>query len=593
MLAELHIEDFAIIESLLLKFDRGFNVLTGETGAGKSIIIDAVTMLLGGRADTTFIRTGSERARIEGIFRLSEAMRQVIDPMLEEEGLEGDQADLLILGRELRNNGRNFCRINGSTVNLSLLEKVAEPLVDIHGQHEHLSLMQARQQLRFLDRYASLENQRQNLTNEVRHLRKVRQQLAELQRDEQYLARRMDQLAYQVEEIELAALKPSEEEDLNLERNRLANAEQLSQLTGEAYMLLVEGQEEQQPSITDLLGQVSKLIANLAKLDESWNEQRDMVEGLTYQVKDLASVVRDYADSIDFSSSRLQQIEERLSLIFNLKRKYGSTVEDILAFGRRAQEDLENISNNEVNIERLKEEEEVLRHRIGQLALSLSQARQAAAEILAQGVEAELVDLSMDKAAFKVAMEWLDDPQGVYVETETGEQTVACDETGIDRIEFLISPNPGEALKPLAKIASGGETSRIMLALKHVLASADETPTLIFDEIDQGIGGRIGGKVGQKLWGLARRGNHQVLCVTHLPQIAGYSELHYHVAKHISGGRTKTSIEALSGEQQVEELAQMLGVLSDSTRDSAREILTEAEAVKTGQPVQAKLTLSN
>ncbi len=586
MLSELSITDFAIIDQLNLKFASGFNVLTGETGAGKSIIVDAVTMLLGGRADTGFIRTQSQRARIEGIFRLSEPLRTMIDPILEEEGLEGDDPDTLILGREIRGTGRSFCRVNGRTVNLSMLEKVARPLVDIHGQSEHLSLMQVRQHQRFLDRYAGLEDQREALASKVRQLRQTRQELADLLRDEQYLARRLDQLSFQVEEIQAANLKPGEEDELNVERNRLANAEQLSQLTNEAYNLLVEGEDGgEQTSIVDLLGQVARVVGSLAKLDQTWAEQRQMVDNLTYQVEDLSGFIRDYSEGIDFSPARLQEIEERLSLIFSLRRKYGHSIEEVLEFGRKAEAELETISHNEEHIEKLREEEEALRHKIGRAALALSKARRKAAQPLAAEVVAQLADLNLEKADFSVDIKWTETPDGVYVDSgKDGKVTVACDEQGIDQVEFLISPNPGEALKPLAKVASGGETSRIMLALKSVLATADETPTLIFDEIDQGIGGRVGGKVGQKLWRLTHRGRHQVLCVTHLPQIAGYAELHCHVTKQVANGRTQTHVNALSGDSQIDELAQMLGALSESTRQSAREILNEAAILKDAKP---------
>jgi DNA repair protein RecN (Recombination protein N) len=577
MLLELTITDFAIIDKLSLKFAPGFNVLTGETGAGKSIIIDAVTMLLGGRTDSAFIRTGCDRARLEGVFRLSPALRASIDPILEREGLEGDEPDTLLLGREIRTTGRSVCRVNGSAVNQAVLSEVAGPLVDIHGQSEHLSLMQVKQHQRFLDRYAALEGARETVAAEVAHLRRIRQELAGLRRDEQYLARRIDQLSFQVEEIDAAQLRPGEEDQLELERTRLANAEQLSQLTGESYRLLVEGSEGEQSSVVDLLGQVARAVNNLARLDPTWGEQRQLLDGLTDQVKDLADFVRDYNDNIDFNPARLQEIEERLSLIFSLKRKYGSTIPEILAFGEKARRELDAITHSEERIEQLQAEEESSRRKIGQLALALSDSRQAAAQTLAEGVVKQLADLGMPLARFEVDMRRVESPEGVYVDTGQGEPALlACDDTGIDVIEFLLAPNPGEAAKPLIKVASGGETSRIMLALKTVLAQADDTPTLIFDEIDQGIGGRIGGVVGQKLWGLAHHGDHQVLCVTHLPQIAGYAEVHYHVAKQVVDGRTQTGIRHLTGEAQVEELAQMLGVLSPSTRQSAREILKQA-----------------
>lgn len=579
MLIELNIADFAIIDELTLRFHPGFNILTGETGAGKSIIIDAVTMLLGGRADTTFIRSGRRQARIEASFRLSDDLRALIDPVLEREGLEGDEPDLLILGREIRTTGRSFCRVNGRTVNLSILEEVAQPLIDIHGQSEHLSLMRVRQHQRFLDRYAGLDDQRESLATQVRQLRRVRQELNDLLQNEQRLARRIDQLSFQIEEIQAANLKAGEEEELNLDRNRLANAEQLNQLSGELYRLLIEGDGDEQPSVTDLLGQAARLAASLVKLDETWVEHQQLVEGLVYQLEDLGSTVRDYSEEIDFDPNRLQEVEERLGLIFNLKRKYGNSIQEIIAFGQKAQAELENLSHSEERLETLREEEEALRRQIGQMAFALSQARRQASQPLAERVITQLADLGMEQADFAVDITWSDSPDGVYVDPDEGEpRTVACDERGIDRIEFLIAPNPGEPLKPLAKVASGGETSRIMLALKTVLAVADETPILIFDEIDQGIGGRVGGVVGRKLWGLAHQGHHQVLCVTHLPQIAGYADAHYHVAKQIRDKRTLTGVRTLADDERVEELAQMLGTPSDSTRQSAREILNQAAA---------------
>jgi DNA repair protein RecN (Recombination protein N) len=582
VLIELNVSDFAIIDRLSLAFHPGFNVLTGETGAGKSIIIDAVSMLLGGRADTSFVRAECDRARVEGVFRLSPPLQAAINPVLEREGLEGEEPDTLVLGREIRSTGRNFCRVNGSTVNLSILEEIAQALVDIHGQSEHLSLLQVRQHQVFLDRYAGLDEQRESLASEVRTLRRVRQELADLQRDEQQLARRIDQLSFQVEEIGAAKLKPNEEAELNIERNRLANAEQISQLAGEAYRLLVEGDGDEQPSAADMLGQAARAVSSLVKLDPTLQEQQQVVETLTYQLEELAGTLRHYTESIDFDPTRLQEVEERLGLIFSLKRKYGNSIEEIIEFGQRAQAELEQISHSEERIEELRQIEEELRRKIGRMALALSAARNEAGQTLAQGVVSQLADLGMAQADFAVELTWNDDPKGVYVETEQGLKTLACDERGIDRVEFLIAPNPGEPLKPLVKVASGGETSRIMLALKSVLAVADETPTLIFDEIDQGIGGRVGGVVGRKLWELSHQGQHQVLCVTHLPQIAGYGDTHYHVTKHVSGARTQTGVQVLAEDGRVEELAQMLGAVSQSTRDSAREILNEAAGMKVG-----------
>lgn len=586
MLRELTITNFAIIDELHLRFTSGFNVLTGETGAGKSIIIDAVSLLLGGRADTTLVRTGADVAQVEGIFRLDERPQAQINPILEREGLEGDLPDTLILGREIRATGRNYCRVNGRTVNLSLLEEISQPLVDIHGQSEHLSLLRVRAHQRFLDQFAELDEQRETLAQEVRKLQATRKELASLLRDEQELARRVDQLTYQVEEIDAARLQPGEEEELTIERTRLANAEQLSQLVGEAYAALYESGEEQL-SAADLLGQVTRDLAQLRKIDASLGEQEQLAESLAIQVDELARTLRDYQESIEFSPARLVRVEERLGLIYSLKRKYGSSIEEIMAFGERARAELESITHSEERLEVLREEEEQLRHTIGRMAAELSQARRAAGEHLAAEVEAQLADLSMEGARFAVDLSWTDDPNGVYV----GEQTLACDERGIDRIEFLIAPNVGEGLKPLVKVASGGETSRLMLALKTVLSAADETSTLIFDEIDQGIGGRVGGIVGRKLWGLTQADGlqHQVLCVTHLPQIAGYADTHFRVEKGVSEQRTTTFVLTLDGDSRVEELALMLGAPSEGTRRSAQEILEEAAAVRSATKPKTKI----
>lgn len=582
MLAELKITDFATIESLHLVFNSDFNVLTGETGAGKSIILDAMIMLLGGRGDTNFIRSGSKKATLEGIFNLSSYLQNIITPILEAEGLDDDEApDRLILGRELRATGRSFCRVNGRTVNLSLLAAVANPLIDIHGQHEHLSLMRVPQHQRLLDRYAGLDKQRQRVKTEVRKLQQTRKELHNLLTNERELARQVDQLTFQVEEIDGAELQVNEDTELEIERKRLANAEQLGQLSGEIYHLLMESRDDEYPSINDLLGQANRMFGQLTKLDETVTKQLDALEIITYQLEELGDFVRTYIDEVEFQPQRLQEIEERLTLIFSLKRKYGASIEEVLAYADEARAKLDLITHSEERITELRQQEEQLRQTVGHLAQKLSQARQKAGKTMAKGIVSQLKDLGMPHTRFAVDVQWKDDPAGVYVTDDTQQpRTVAVDEQGIDRVEFLIAPNPGEPLKPLVKVASGGETSRVMLALKTVLASADDTPTLIFDEIDQGIGGRIGGVVGRKLWELSANGKHQVLCVTHLPQIAGYADQHYHVSKQIINKRTKTGVRILNHDDQVDEIAQMLGTLSNSTRASAREILDQAQTVK-------------
>lgn len=573
MLVELNIKNFAIIDELNLRFSPGFNVLTGETGAGKSIIIDAVSTLLGGRAESEYIRAGAEESQVEGIFHLDKATQAAILPLLQEDGLEGEDDETLILAREMRRSGRNICRVNGRAVTLGTLERIAQKLVDIHGQSEHLSLLRVQEHVNLLDRYAGLWPLRSQVAARVSTLRQVQKELKGLLRDERELARRADLLKYQVQEIAAARLEIGEEEKLEAERNRLANAERLMALMDEAYRALGEG-EERQASAIDLLGLVVRNLTSLEKVDPSLAERRRVAEEISYQLGDLLQSLRAYRDEIEYDPERLRQTEERLSLIHSLKRKYGDSIEEILAFGQAAQRELEAITYSEERVEELQAEEDRLLHEIGDLAAQLSRQRQEAGDRLSAAVEAELADLNMERARFGVSIEQREDADGVWV----GDRRYAFDSTGIDRVEFLIAPNVGEPLKPMVKIASGGETSRLMLALKTVLSAADETPTLIFDEIDQGIGGRTGGVVGYKLWKLSPK--HQVLCVTHLPQLAGYGDTHYKIDKKIVGERTVTCVQELDMGKRLEELAQMLGTVTEVTRQGAREILEEVRKAK-------------
>jgi DNA repair protein RecN (Recombination protein N) len=577
LLVELNIKNFAIIDELNLRFSPGFNVLTGETGAGKSIIIDAVSTLLGGRAESEYIRAGTAESQVEGIFHLDEAMQAAILPLLKEDGLEGEDEKTLILAREIRRSGRNICRVNGRAITLGTLERIAQRLVDIHGQSEHLSLLRVREHVNLLDRYADLWPLRSQVADKVSALRQVQRELKELLRDERELARRADLLEYQVQEIAAARLEVGEEEDLEAERNRLANAERLTEWTDEAYRALGEG-EEGQPSAIDLLGLVVRNLTSLEKIDPSLAERRRVAEEVSYQLEDLTQSLRAYRDQIEYDPVRLRQVEERLDLIHSLKRKYGDSIEEILAFGQQAQRELEAITHSEERVEELQAEEDRFLHEIGDWAAQLSAQRQEAGGRLSAAIEAELGDLNMERARFGVSIEQSEDAEGVWV----GDKRYAFDSTGIDRVEFLIAPNVGEPLKPMVKIASGGETSRLMLALKTVLSAADETPTLIFDEIDQGIGGRVGGVVGYKLWGLSPK--HQVLCVTHLPQLAGYGDIHYKVDKKVVGERTVAFVQELEMDGRLEELAQMLGTATEVTRQSAQEILKEVKKAKEGLP---------
>jgi DNA repair protein RecN (Recombination protein N) len=572
LLAELHIRDFAIIDELTLRLGRGFNVLTGETGAGKSIIVDAVALLLGGRADAEVVRAEAGFALVEGIFALDAQAQAEIAPMLADNGLEGE-GDTLILSREVRREQRNVCRVNGRAVSLRQFQTVGEMLIDIHGQGDHLSLLRVREHINFLDRYAGLMPLREEVSALARGLRAARRELQSLQQDERELARRMELLQYQVSEINAAALRTGEEEELMQERVRLANAEQLQTLAEEGYGRLYESGDEQQSAI-DLVGQVEQNLAGLVRYDAKWETWLQALRDAQAQLEELARELRAYSDGMEFNPARLAKVEERLNLFYNLKRKYGATVEDVLAFGERAAHELETITHSEERIAELQAEEESLLRQIGAKAEALSDARKQAALRLAEQVERELSDLGMEKARFVVQVAQEDDPDGAWVDGKR----LAFDATGIDRVEFLVAPNVGEPLKPMVRIASGGETSRLLLALKTVLTEADQTPTLIFDEIDTGIGGKVGVVVGNKLWTLANR--HQVLCVTHLPQIASYADAHLAVHKEVVAGRTVTRVDEIRDARRVDEIAQMLGSVTEATRDSAAEMLARVRVLK-------------
>jgi len=568
MLTEIRIQDFAIIDDLRLKLASGFIVFTGETGAGKSIIIDAVEMLMGGRADSTMVRSGAERALLEGDFSLEPAIREEARTILEREDLL-DDPDHVTIGRELRAQGRNICRINGRTVNLSLLRELGELLVDLHGQSEHLSLLRVREHLQLLDRYANVDTLRATFREAYRQYERVHKELNDLRQREQDAARRLDLLSFQINEIDSAALQIGEDESLSAERTRLANAEQLATLSEKALAHL-DDSPVGVDTATELLGKVAHALEGLAKVDENMQDVQTEAQTLIEQASELARSVRRYRDEIEFNPTRLDEVEERLGMIRSLQRKYGGTIEKILQHAETARQELETITHAEERIQSLEVEKEKSLNRIAEIGDELSQARRQSAESLSGAIETELGDLRMQGAQFAVDQTWTDDPQGAPV----GDRRVAFSATGLDQVEFLVAPNPGEGLKPLVKTASGGETSRLMLGLKSVLAKADRTPTLIFDEIDQGIGGRVGVVVGEKLRGLAQ--NHQVLCVTHLPQLAAYGNQHYKVEKRVEGGRTVTIARALKEPENIPELALMLGGVTESNLEIAADLLRQA-----------------
>jgi DNA repair protein RecN (Recombination protein N) len=595
-LVDLRIRNFAIIDELVVNFHSGLNVITGETGAGKSIIIDALGLLLGDRATEEMIRAETDRAEIEATFRLGlragdnadDDLAAEIYPLLEAEGLDDpDAPNTIVLSREVRRNGRNIARINGRSVTLQLLAEVASLLVDIHGQGEHLNLLRPKTHVHLLDRYAGLLPLRRQLAANVRQLHSVRSELNRLRQDARVIAQRLDLLSFQVEEIESARLRPGEEEELENERRRLGNAEALLQLAQAATALLSEGSGEAMGAI-DLVSEAVGRLDRLARIDADMVETADAGQSLLEQLGDLARDLQDYAENLEFNPSRLAETEERLLLIGNLRRKYGDSIEEIIAFGQQAQADLDELSDWEVKTASLEKDEESLLRAIGAIGAELSKARAEAGEHIARQVEEELAELRMANARFGVALDQHERADGAYLPDG---RRVAFHTTGVDQVEFLISANPGEPLRPMAKVASGGETARLMLALKSVLAHADATPILIFDEIDQGIGGRVGAVVGEKLWRLTGQAaltngaiSHQVLCITHLPQLAAFGDRHLTVNKRVyeTNGhlRTGTIVQSIESEERIGELMQMLGATTAAGRKSVEEMLAEVEIVK-------------
>ena len=595
MLNELHIRNFAIIDDLYLVFGPGLNILTGETGAGKSIIIDALGLLLGDRAAAEWVRAGSETATIEATFQLVDETELAIEVrrLLEEQGLDDpDNRDWLLLSREVRLNGRNICRVNGRSVSLQILGEITDQLIDVHGQGEHLNLLQPKTHIHLLDRYANLLPLRKEVAGVVSQLRAVRQELRRLRQDARTMAQRIDLLSFQAEEIQTANLKPGEDVELQGEQRRLGNAEALLKLAQAASAILHEGEGEV-PSAVDLVSEAVGRLEKLARIDPDMNQAALDGQSLLEQLSDLARTLDDYTESLEFNPERLEEVEDRIELIANLKRKYGDTIEQIVAFGAHAQAELDELGNWEVKTAALEEQEETLLRKIGQLGTELSEQRKIAGEQLARGVEHELADLRMTRARFGVAVEQTAKADGAYL---SDGRRVTFDNTGIDQVEFMISANPGEPLKPMAKVASGGETARLMLALKSVLTHADATPTLIFDEIDQGIGGRVGATVGQKLWMLTGNGaaatqngatvQHQVLCITHLPQLAAFGDQHFTVNKQVLSvageERTSTVVRKLDQAARLEELVQMLGATGEAGRRSVEEMMDAASKVKLG-----------
>lgn len=568
MLVELNVRNLAVIEELRMEFKPGLTILTGEEGAGKSLLADALCLLMGGRASTALVRNGAPAAMVEGVFETS-AGNAGLATVLQEAGIELEDDGSLILARELRENGRSVARVNGRAVPASLLQELGQHLMDIHSQLEHVSLLSPQRQLDVLDSYAGLLDRRAVLKNRLGDLRGKTRELSAL--TDNSGVRRRELLEYQVAEVDGADINPGEDEVLEQERQILQRALTLQEGCHAACNSLYLDDS----SAAGLVHEAAKALRGIVSIDAALSPHLEALESAAAEIEETARDLRSYAQAVESRSDQLEHVEKRLELLRHLKSKYGPTLGDVVSFADQARQELESLASLDERQVHLEEECHVLEREVRQLAKELSEARRESARTLSDLVNGELSDLGMPRAKFDVSVISNEFHDGVAASPDKP----VCGQYGIDRVGFLGATNPGEPLRPLADIASGGETCRFMLALKSVLRQADPVPTLLFDEIDSGIGGRHAHIVGRKLAALAR--DRQVICITHLPQIACFGQDHYRVTKEVSSGRASTRTEHLEGNSRLEELAAMLGSHADGPLlDTAHDLLSHAEADK-------------
>lgn len=580
MLLELRVRDFGIIEDMNWSLSSGLNVITGETGAGKSLVIDAVEALLSGKIDEENIRYGANETHIEGVFTLFKKENDIpqLRALLLDNGLDTDDGTLVI-SCELHRQGRSVARVNRHTVPRGLLYQIGCSLIDIHGQSEHLSLLNTEYHLDFLDSYAHALDLRHSFGTKVSELHQAEQELESLAKEGKEIAHHEELLRFQIDEIRQAKLRAGEEAELEQERNILSSSEKLKASSYEIYNTLY-GEDVSSPSASALekLNEAVQTMRKLVELDPALKQQLDTLEGTVPELEEIARDIHSYADRMEYDPKRLEEIESRLELIRNLKRKHGQSIAEIFEYLQKVEKELDKLSYSLDRSTELKQLRNSLKQEMGHIAFELSQARTRAAKKLAVEVKKELRDLKMSQVQFEVSInqkqyqeEGIPFPDG---------KNYAFSKGGVDAVEFMASTNPGEPVKPLAKIASTGEISRFMLALKGALSKTDNIPILVFDEIDIGVGGRCGEIIGEKLWALAQ--NRQVICVTHLPQIAAFADEHHSIQKMIYGNRTLSTLETLQGESRIGELAAMLtgSQYTEASVNSIRELVQKAELWK-------------
>jgi DNA repair protein RecN (Recombination protein N) len=576
VLDELTVKGFGIIEEITWKLAGGLNVITGETGAGKSLVVDAVEALLSGQVREEDIRHGAEEARIEGVFCFADRNNvSVLKDLLTEKGLTSSE-DALIITCDFRREGRTTPRVNRHAVSRALLQDIGNALVDIHGQSEHVSILHRGQHLDFLDAYAHTLDMRRDFGAKVTALHQMEREIKSLTRSEQEISRQVELLNFQIDEIKKAKLRDGEDAEIARELTLLTSAEKLKALSYEVYGIIYgEDNAGSSASAVDRLGEALAAMRHIVETDPSLQKQLSFLEEALHGLEETARDVRAYGENLSYDPRRLEEVQGRLELIKTLERKYGGSINGVLEYLVKAETELSGITNSGERRAKLEGEKEQLKSEMGTLAARLSKKRSQAALKLAAAVKRELADLNMARVDFAVAV--AQEPAAEGIPLPDG-GCFKFTSSGMDEVYFEASTNPGEPRKPLDRIASTGEASRFLLALKGALASADTIPVLIFDEIDIGIGGRSGEVIGRKLSMLAR--THQVICVTHLPQIAAFADAHYSVSKHTTAGRTVSNIEILRGETRVKELAVMLGGPSytESALTAARELIEKAKA---------------
>ena len=552
MLRELRIRNFAVIESVAVEFRPGLNVLTGETGAGKSMLIDAILLVLGARAQTDVIRSDADAATVEAVFDVEP--RGPVAVTLEEAGLALDDG-VLVARRELSRSGRHRAFVNDAAVTVALLERLGDHLVEVHGQHEHQRLLEPARQLELLDRFADAEELRERVAGLVAKFRAARAEAERTRAAERDRAQREDLLRFQLSELDGARLRPGEEEELRQERRRLQHADKLTAGFAEVAALL----DDDRDSATARLHRATRILGDLARLDPAVAAPVEPLDAAQAQLEEVLAAVRVLRESVLAEPGRLEAIDERLDVLTRLKRKYGDTEEAMLKFRDEVAAEFDRFARHEEILAAEERRLGELQAELGQAAAELSERRRAATESLGPAVERELRALGMERSRFRIELE--------RAERED------VSPRGLERVEFRLSTNPGEEVRPLARVASGGELSRTMLGLTTVLAKADRVPTMVFDEVDAGIGGRVAAVVAQKLAAVAA--GRQVLCVTHLAPIAARADHHVRVSKSLRAGRSRVAVEGLAGDARVEEIARMLAGerVTDTARGHARELL--------------------